>query len=309
MESNLTTQLRDRIVIAMHVGRVHAGDRLPSIREVARETGVHARAVAKAYRVLEREGLVEVRGRSGVYAAPQERWGDKLLAETARWIAGVLVEGWKRDIPMQDLPELIRKCIRSVRLNAVCVEGSEDHRVALCTELRADFGLKSTSVPVEDLPQPTRGKPADPSVFPAALRAADLMVTTAFHAGTVRPAAEALRKPLVVVTLRAEIAQAIEGQLEKAGLTLVCTDPAFGEQLRSVYPGRAHHIRVVLADDADALAELPPTEPVLLTRAARAQLGEIGLPMLLPHASSLAPESARELAELMIRLNMEAKRT
>lgn len=36
--------------------------------------GVHAGAVAKAYRVLEREGLVEVRGRSGVYAAPQERW-------------------------------------------------------------------------------------------------------------------------------------------------------------------------------------------------------------------------------------------
>ncbi|NNC32700.1 GntR family transcriptional regulator [Longimicrobium terrae] len=52
-------------------GAAAAGDRLPSIRALWREMGVDHRVVAQAYRILEDEGLVEVRGRSGVYLAPR----------------------------------------------------------------------------------------------------------------------------------------------------------------------------------------------------------------------------------------------
>jgi DNA-binding transcriptional regulator YhcF (GntR family) len=91
-ESSLINRLRYRIVNALHLGDLHAGGRLPSIREISQETGTDHRAVANAYRTLEAEGLVQVRGRSGVYVAPQERFGGELLAETARWMAGVLTE-------------------------------------------------------------------------------------------------------------------------------------------------------------------------------------------------------------------------
>jgi hypothetical protein len=44
-----------------------------------------------------------------VYLAPQDQFGGELLAETARWLAGVLVEAWKRRMTISELPDLIRR--------------------------------------------------------------------------------------------------------------------------------------------------------------------------------------------------------
>ncbi|HYW07386.1 MAG TPA: GntR family transcriptional regulator, partial [Longimicrobium sp.] len=66
----LVDVLRERVLGGIHTGRLDTGDRLPSYREVTEQTGVtDLRTVARAYAVLEREGLVEVRGRSGVFVA------------------------------------------------------------------------------------------------------------------------------------------------------------------------------------------------------------------------------------------------
>ena len=123
-EQDLTDRLRDRLLNALHVGRIRPGDRLPSIREVARDTGEDHRAVAASYRVLQEEGLVEVRGRSGVYVAQQERLGGELLAETARWLAGVMTDAWRRQIPLAELHDLLRRCTAQTRLRVACVESN-----------------------------------------------------------------------------------------------------------------------------------------------------------------------------------------
>ncbi len=88
-ELDLVTRLRMRVVRALHLGHLRTGDRLPGIREIQRETGLNDRIVARAYRALAVEGLVEVRGRSGVYVAEQDRLSAKLLPETARWLEDV----------------------------------------------------------------------------------------------------------------------------------------------------------------------------------------------------------------------------
>src|SRR4051812_23472079 len=68
MNGEATEQhLRYLIVGLLHVGRLRRGDPLPSIRAVARDFGADHRAVAAAYRVLEAEGLVEIRPGAGVY--------------------------------------------------------------------------------------------------------------------------------------------------------------------------------------------------------------------------------------------------
>src|ERR671931_206141 len=98
--SALVQSLTDRIVGALHLGQVRTGDRLPSIRQVAHETGRNARTVARAYAELEAEGLVEVRGRSGVFTATQETLGGGVPEETASWMSGVVVDAWRRRIPV-----------------------------------------------------------------------------------------------------------------------------------------------------------------------------------------------------------------
>ncbi|HEX8319128.1 GntR family transcriptional regulator [Longimicrobium sp.] len=81
-EARLADLLRGRLLAGIHTGRLAAVDRLPSYREISDEPGMVLRAVARAYAFLEAEGLVEVRGRSGVFLAEQKRVGGRLLAET-----------------------------------------------------------------------------------------------------------------------------------------------------------------------------------------------------------------------------------
>ncbi|WP_203940049.1 GntR family transcriptional regulator [Spirilliplanes yamanashiensis] len=52
---------------AVRTGRLGAGDRLPTAREVAERHGVNPNTVLRAYRDLEAAGLVEPRQGSGTY--------------------------------------------------------------------------------------------------------------------------------------------------------------------------------------------------------------------------------------------------
>lgn len=55
-------------------GKLAAGGRLPPVRTIASDLGVNLNTVARAYRVLEEEGFVLIRGRSKVeVAAPGSR--------------------------------------------------------------------------------------------------------------------------------------------------------------------------------------------------------------------------------------------
>ena len=139
------------------------------------------------------------------------------------------------------------------------------------------------------------------------IRDADLIVTTSFYARAVRGAAESLAKPVVCLTAHPELEAAIRRQLEKGQLTVVTADPRFGERIRATYGEDRNddRIQVILADDAQAVANLDPAEPALLTRAAHERLGDVNPPLLFPHSPSFSPESAWELVEVLIRLNRE----
>jgi DNA-binding transcriptional regulator YhcF (GntR family) len=311
-ESNLVERLRDHVVGGLHRGTLHAGDRLEGVREIARRTGMNARAVAKAYRTLEAEGLVEVRGRSGVYVARQERRDGEILPETARWMAEVLVEAWRRMIKLPDFPGFISRYTESVRIRCAVVESVEDAVTAYRFELKEDWGLEVYSVFFD-----SKGMQREDNVLDFGrdlgrlmddLQDADLIVTTSFYARAVQAAAEALGKPLVILTTHPEFEAAVRRRLDKGRLTAVVADPRCGERIRAIYDeaaGEADRIRVLLADDAAAVAELDPSEPVLLTRAAHERLGDLDLTLLFPHSPSFSPDSARELAEVLIRFNRE----
>ncbi|HEV2734649.1 MAG TPA: hypothetical protein VGV85_07410, partial [Longimicrobiaceae bacterium] len=182
-----------------------------------------------------------------------------------------------------------------VPLRCAVVESNEDSMAALCAELCGGFALDCRPVFLPDRGPP----PAD------GLRGADLAVTTPYHAGAVRPLAAETGIPLLAVTANPDIAPTVERTLGEGVVNAVIADPRFAERLRSAYAGTyGDRMRIVLADDPRALAELDPSEPVLLTEAARRRVGErLGTSRLVPHSPCISTESARELAELVIRLN------
>ena len=307
--TELSDRLRDRILNALHLGLLHPGDRLPSIRALWREMGVDHRVVAQAYRTLEDEGLVEVRGRSGVYLAPQDQLGGELLAETARWMAGVLVEAWKRRMTVSEVPELIRRCTTTRRIRCGVVESNIDQMTAYCHELSNDFGLDPVPVSISPIPLPRPDRSVEFHGVEEQLRAVDMVVTTSYHSRLVRKAAENVGIPAVTLTVNSEVVDTMQRRLRESGVTIVAAEAEFGNRMRAMYTDlieRPEQLRVVLADDAEGIAALDPREPVMLTRAARARLGDLHLPLLVPHSPTLSPQTARELLGLVIRLNVEA---
>lgn len=60
-------QLRAQIAGRARSGALPVGHRLPTVRALAEELGLAANTVAKAYRALEGDGVVETRGRNGTF--------------------------------------------------------------------------------------------------------------------------------------------------------------------------------------------------------------------------------------------------
>jgi GntR family transcriptional regulator len=70
----LGEQVRRAVRRAIAEGKLRKGDSLPPVRRVAAKTGVNLNTVARAYRQLEEEGLVEtVRGRGTEVKAERDK--------------------------------------------------------------------------------------------------------------------------------------------------------------------------------------------------------------------------------------------
>ncbi|MEU4094330.1 GntR family transcriptional regulator [Streptomyces sp. NPDC026673] len=73
-------QLRAQIADQARSGALPVGYRLPTVRGLADDLGLAANTVAKAYRALEADGVIETRGRNGTFVAAA---GDAAAREAA----------------------------------------------------------------------------------------------------------------------------------------------------------------------------------------------------------------------------------
>ena len=68
----LYMQLRNQVVIGIAEGRLRPGEKLPTIRALAEESGINMMTVSKAYQLLKQEGYILTDRRSGAVVAPRE---------------------------------------------------------------------------------------------------------------------------------------------------------------------------------------------------------------------------------------------
>lgn len=62
-------QLRVQVIDAVRDGTLVPGDKLPTVRTLAADLGIAANTVARAYRELERDDIIETRGRNGTFVS------------------------------------------------------------------------------------------------------------------------------------------------------------------------------------------------------------------------------------------------
>ena len=77
-------QVRSQISEQARAGVLPVGYRLPTVRGLAESLGLAANTVAKAYRALESDGVIETRGRNGTFVASAGSAAEREAAGAAR---------------------------------------------------------------------------------------------------------------------------------------------------------------------------------------------------------------------------------
>ena len=83
-------QLMEQVKHGIETGALRAGEQLPGIRPLAEELVINPNTVAKAYRELEHEGVIELRQGAGAFVAANA--GAKKLTDTIRAGQGIVAD-------------------------------------------------------------------------------------------------------------------------------------------------------------------------------------------------------------------------
>jgi len=101
-------QLVGQVKQAVLLGYLQPGDQLPTVREVAADLAINPNTVAKAYRELQHEGVLELRHGSGAFVARNPRAGQ--MADTLRaaqsLVAGTVERLRARDVSDEEIRRL-----------------------------------------------------------------------------------------------------------------------------------------------------------------------------------------------------------
>ena len=99
-------QLARQVEHSIRLGRLRAGDQLPSVRDVVSALGINPNTVVKAYREMESRHLVDTRQGRGTFVADLAAEGGRtapatisaaLARELRDWIARARATGLHRD--------------------------------------------------------------------------------------------------------------------------------------------------------------------------------------------------------------------
>jgi GntR family transcriptional regulator len=106
-------QLMEQVKHAIETGALRPGDQLPGIRPLAEELVMNPNTVAKAYRELEREGVIDLRHGSGAFVSQNPRarkWGET-LREAQTLVAGTVGRLRDRGISDEEIRRLFEAAL------------------------------------------------------------------------------------------------------------------------------------------------------------------------------------------------------
>lgn len=106
-------QMMNEIKYFVATGMIEPGDALPSVREMAVKLRINPNTVARAYRELERDGVVVTMRGKGVYISdtPRALNRRRALADVRESIDTILVDAFHRGISPEEVRGLLEQRI------------------------------------------------------------------------------------------------------------------------------------------------------------------------------------------------------
>lgn len=240
-------RLRERIVSGIYFGLWRPGERLPSIREIAEAEGVDRKTAAAAYRRLEREGLVRVHPRSGVYLRVQRASEAATPLEKLyrRWLENTYARASALGLRTNTILRLVSSVAEIERLRVPVIEQDWPQAETIAAELRDRAGINTVAIPISAI---NREDPA--------WTEAPFLVTTPYC----RAALQAVEnsKPIVEATLATETVRELKECMREGELTVVVANDGIATRLRPFLEraqnGGGETITIASAEDPSHLA-------------------------------------------------------
>ena len=121
----LFQQLVDGVKDGVARGRLAAGDRLPSVRDLAKELVINPNTIAKAYRVLEAEGVTYSRRGAGTFIAERRvvMTSEERLRRFREALEPLLADAANLGLTEEELRKTFDETLRSFRFSEEVIDG------------------------------------------------------------------------------------------------------------------------------------------------------------------------------------------
>jgi GntR family transcriptional regulator len=218
----IVDQLRDRIVSGLFLGHWQPGERLPSIRDIADAEHVDRKTAAAAYRRLQREGLVRVRARSGVYLrgeTAKDSPSHPLQRLYRRWLENTYEGARALGLDTASILRIL-EAVGSVEERRIPVVDSDwSQAETLARELRDRLGIRAVPYALGELDG------HDPVVA-----AAPFLVSTPFQRGRLGELVG--ERPVIELILSRAFLQDLAERMRTGSLAIVAPTASVAAQLR-----------------------------------------------------------------------------
>lgn len=109
-------QLRNQIVLGIGNGELALGQSLPTVRQLAADTGINAMTVNKAYNILKNEGFIEIDRRHGAKVSPNADQHGIFASKMESELQLLITESSLKGIPKEEFLKLCNECFEKLNI-------------------------------------------------------------------------------------------------------------------------------------------------------------------------------------------------
>jgi GntR family transcriptional regulator len=107
------SQIADRIVQQFVRGELLPGEKLPSVREMAIQSGVNPNTIQRTYGELERLGVVETKRGQGTFMTEKNEMKQKLRTDIQREMIQVFVNNMRQiGLSDEEIHDSVHECLK-----------------------------------------------------------------------------------------------------------------------------------------------------------------------------------------------------
>ncbi|MBI4457322.1 MAG: GntR family transcriptional regulator [Acidobacteria bacterium] len=191
----LYEQVKEQLLSGLYTGKLKPGDRLPSVREMARHAAINLKSAQRIYQKLAQENYVEIHRASGVFVRERDQQAYDRMRRRAvhKLITDTLEKARGLGLSLEKLHQLIDNIStgRNLRRIVLTVVDHEEEANIFSNEIRE-------RVPPADVHVLSLGEPQDGGDS-AGLEKSEYILTTSWHLDIVQELAGRFRKPVLEI--------------------------------------------------------------------------------------------------------------